>query len=100
MKLRFTLAITELHLGLCVLSCRCLVVGNLEFFGGDAINHRPCLVDDNFDLGSAPSPVKLYEKGSCRVATSRPCRNLQLEQWHGSRIVDLPNSAYLLESSC
>ena len=62
MKLRFALGITELHLGLCALlpmpSGRQLEI--LRWC--HAVNHPPCLVDDNFDLGSASSAVKFHEK--------------------------------------
>ena len=58
MKLRFALGITELHLGLCAQlpmpSGRQLEI--LRWC--HAVNHPPCLVDDNFDLGSASSAVK------------------------------------------
>jgi hypothetical protein len=98
MKLRFALGISELHVGLCTQlpmpSGRQLGI----FRWCHALNRPPCLVDDNFDLGSASSAVKFDEKGSRRVAANHIAGAYN---WgHGSRIVDLPISACPLELPC
>ena len=75
MKLRFALGVFTERILDYVLSCRCQVVGNSEFFGGVMLSTiLPAWLTTIFHLGSVSSVVKCPRAPGANVSLdTRPC---------------------------
>jgi hypothetical protein len=99
MKLRFALRVFTERILDYVLSCRCQVVGNSEFFGGVMLSTilpawlTIILIWDWRRVLSSSMRRDRAELPPAMLAGAHHWR-------HGSRIVDLPISACLLELPC